>query len=137
VTYRQVLDWISDLLTAYTHHSELHVITALVLISTLYKSLGHAKSSQSSLVVSWQRIYISLTVTAVHYEVFFAQPNSLLAISPQSPSAADSLNSNSSQSKSQDFLYDWRFTANQFVIEPSPLRPTTSIYFSLTEHLRL
>jgi hypothetical protein len=33
-----------DLLTTYTHHSELQVITAVTLISTLYKSL-HAKSS--------------------------------------------------------------------------------------------
>jgi hypothetical protein len=31
-----------------------------------HKSLGHAKSSQSSLVVSWQRIYNSLTVTTAH-----------------------------------------------------------------------
>jgi hypothetical protein len=38
--------WIGelDLLTTCTHHSELQVITALSLISTLYKSL-HAKSS--------------------------------------------------------------------------------------------
>jgi hypothetical protein len=37
--------WISEyLLTTYTHHSELQVITALSLISTLYKSLReHAK----------------------------------------------------------------------------------------------
>jgi hypothetical protein len=25
-------------------------------------------------------------------------------------------------------LYDWRFTANQFVLVTSPLRPTTSIF---------
>jgi hypothetical protein len=30
--------------------------TALLLAYTLHKSLGHAKSSQSSLVVSWQQI---------------------------------------------------------------------------------
>jgi hypothetical protein len=57
--------------------------TALSLIYTLYKSLGHAKSSQYSLIVSWQRIYNSLTVTAAHYEVFLAQPNSFLAICSQ------------------------------------------------------
>jgi hypothetical protein len=28
-------------------------------------------------------------------------------------------------------LYDWRFTANQFVLATNPLRPTTSIYFQL------
>jgi hypothetical protein len=75
------IGWL-DLLT---HHSELHVITALSFIYTRYKSLGYFKSSQSSLVVSWQRIYNSRTVTAAHYdEVLFAQTNSFLAISSQS-----------------------------------------------------
>jgi hypothetical protein len=32
------MDWILDLLTTYTHHSELQVITALSLVSALYKS---------------------------------------------------------------------------------------------------
>jgi hypothetical protein len=44
-----------DLLTTYTHDSELQAITVLSLISTIHKSL-QAKSSQSSLVVSWQRL---------------------------------------------------------------------------------
>jgi hypothetical protein len=37
------VDWILDLLTAFTHHSELQVIIVPPLISTLHKSL-HAKS---------------------------------------------------------------------------------------------
>jgi hypothetical protein len=37
-----------DLLTTYTHDSEVQVITGLSLISTLYKSLAHAKSPQSA-----------------------------------------------------------------------------------------
>jgi hypothetical protein len=57
--------------------------TALSLICTLYKSLGHANSSHSSSVVSWQLKYNSLSLTAAHYEVFLAQPNSFLAISSQ------------------------------------------------------
>jgi hypothetical protein len=36
-----------------------------------YKSLGHAESSQSSLVVSWKRIYNSLTVTITHMKSSF------------------------------------------------------------------
>jgi hypothetical protein len=36
-----------------------------------------------------------------------------------------------------DLLYDWLFTANQFVLAPSPLRLTTTDYFSATELLRL
>jgi hypothetical protein len=30
-----------------------------------------------------------------------------------------------------ELLYNWQFTANQFVLEPSPLRLTTSIIFQL------
>jgi hypothetical protein len=33
--------------------------------------------------------------------------------------------------KSQELLYDWRFTANQFILEPSPLRPTTRVFSPL------
>jgi hypothetical protein len=35
-----------------------------------------------------------------------------------------------------ELLYDWQFTANQFILAPSPLRPTTGILFP-TEHLGL
>jgi hypothetical protein len=38
------MDWWVELLTTYTHHSELQVITALSLISTLYKSPQHPLS---------------------------------------------------------------------------------------------
>jgi hypothetical protein len=34
-----------------------------------------------------------------------------------------------SESESE-LLYDWRFTANLFVLATSPLRPTTSIFFA-------
>jgi hypothetical protein len=49
-----------DLLTNYTHHSELQVITAPSLIYTLYKSLLQTLSllqpAVSSLAVPWQRL---------------------------------------------------------------------------------
>jgi hypothetical protein len=49
-----------DLLATYTHHSELQVITALLLISTLYKSLLQTlcllQAAVSSLSVPWQRL---------------------------------------------------------------------------------
>jgi hypothetical protein len=95
-------------------------ITALSLIYTLYKSLGDLKFSQSSLVVSWQRMYNSLTVTAEHYEVFFAQPISFLAISSElfwKLSTPETLNSrltahlelrNSTDYLSQKSHCDWR-----------------------------
>jgi hypothetical protein len=38
------MDWWMDLLTTYTHHSELRIITALSLTSTLYKSTQHPLS---------------------------------------------------------------------------------------------
>jgi hypothetical protein len=38
------MDWILDLLTTCTHHSKLQVITALSLLSTLYKSQQHPLS---------------------------------------------------------------------------------------------
>jgi hypothetical protein len=42
--YRWDLDWWMDLLTTYTHHSELQLITAVSLISTHYKSPQHPLS---------------------------------------------------------------------------------------------
>jgi hypothetical protein len=43
----------------------------LSLISTIYKSPGHAKLFQSSVVVTWQRIYNSLTVATAHIKSSF------------------------------------------------------------------
>jgi hypothetical protein len=34
-----------------------------------------------------------------------------------------------------ELLYDWRITANQFILEPSPLKLTTKDHFSATETL--
>jgi hypothetical protein len=33
------------------------------------------------------------------------------------------------QSQESKLLYDWRFTANQFALAPSPVRLTTSVLF--------
>jgi hypothetical protein len=41
---------------------------------------------------------------------------------------AKSKSNKKSKSKS-NLLYDWRFTANQFVLASSPLRPTTRFFF--------
>jgi hypothetical protein len=42
--YRRGMDWILDILTTYTHHTELQVITALSLIYTINKLPQHALS---------------------------------------------------------------------------------------------
>jgi hypothetical protein len=56
-TIDHVLDWILDLLTTYTHNSELQVITAPSLISTLCRSPQHMPSlfqpAMSSSAVPW------------------------------------------------------------------------------------
>jgi hypothetical protein len=57
VTLDGGLDSILDLLTTYTHDSELQVVTAPLLIYTLYKSPQHSLSifqpAVSSLAVPW------------------------------------------------------------------------------------
>jgi hypothetical protein len=53
--YRQVMDRWMDLLTTYTHHSELQVITVLSLISRLYKSPQHPVSLLPACCVSNSR----------------------------------------------------------------------------------
>jgi hypothetical protein len=79
----------------------------------------------------------SFTITRNHNQLqeltINLQPN------PSSSTAEDSVHSRCHSttlfcpSKSK-VLYDWRFTANQFVLVSSPLRPTTRDF--LTELLR-
>jgi hypothetical protein len=38
---------------------------------------------------------------------------------------ATAVNMSSRDELERGLLYDWRFTANQYVLAPSPLRPTT------------
>jgi hypothetical protein len=116
VTYRRILDWMIGFIdTLFTPLGTTGKYSSTA-ISTLYSSLLHTLVSQSSLVLSWQHIHNSLIVTAAHYEVFFAQPNSFLALfsvtfdcrlSQFSAATANSgtrLNSNSSRSRSQSYF---------------------------------
>jgi hypothetical protein len=60
------IGWL-DLSAPYSHNSGLQAVTALSLFYTLYSSPLHTHyGSQSSLVVSWQRIYNNLTVISNH-----------------------------------------------------------------------
>jgi hypothetical protein len=79
-----VLDWMSGFIdTLYTPLGTTGNYSNIAL-STLYSSPIHThKGSQPLLVLSWQRIHNSPTATAAHYEVFFSQPNSFLAIYSQ------------------------------------------------------
>jgi hypothetical protein len=100
--------------------------TALSLICTLYKSLEHAKSSRSSLVVSWQRIYKPHCNFSTH-KIFKSHAKS----SFHRLTFKSQLNSQSASESESQLLYDWRFTANQFILATSLLRLTTSNFFHL------
>jgi hypothetical protein len=67
------MDWILDLLTRLGTTR----IYSAIADYTLCKSLAHAKSSQFSLVVSWQRFYKSLPVATAHIEYCFNMLNLL------------------------------------------------------------
>jgi hypothetical protein len=67
VTIRRVLVWMIGFINTLYIQLGTTGNTAPLLISSLYSSLLHMhKGSQSSLVVSWQWIYNSLTVTATN-----------------------------------------------------------------------
>jgi hypothetical protein len=55
---------------------------------------------------------------------------SFLCIPEVSPASATTT-ATPDKSKSE-LLYDWRFTVYQFVLAPSPLRPTTREFFNCT-----
>jgi hypothetical protein len=76
-----------DLLTTSIHHSEIQVITALWLISTLYKSPQHQLSLFSSLLCLhqpfpgngfWQWRFFSFTRSGPFFSTTFADLNSQL-----------------------------------------------------------
>jgi hypothetical protein len=49
--YRRGLDWRMDLLTTYTHDSDLQSLTALSLTFTLYKSFEHTLNNSGHFIV--------------------------------------------------------------------------------------
>jgi hypothetical protein len=64
--------WVCRLDIGFTDHFNTPLgATSNCRATTLYKSLGNSESSESSLVVSWQRIYTSLTVTTAHIKSSF------------------------------------------------------------------
>jgi hypothetical protein len=76
--YRRGMDWWMDLLTTYTHHSELQVITALSLISTVYKSPQHPLSLFSACCILISRFLGKASnngdSSASRAQVFLLQP---------------------------------------------------------------
>jgi hypothetical protein len=67
VTIDGVLDWMTEFIDTLYTHVRTTGNTSLLLIYTLRSSGFQTHyDSQSSLVMSWQRIYNSLTVTSNH-----------------------------------------------------------------------
>jgi hypothetical protein len=123
VTIRWGMNCWMYLLATYTHHSELQVITAPPLISTIYSSLQHPLSlsqpTVSSTAVPWQRLLRAEILqlpelTSFLHRLSFRNTWQLFPLESGSGS---------------ELLYDRPFTDNQFVLAPRPLRPTTSIFF--------
>jgi hypothetical protein len=110
VTIDRVLDWRLDLLTTYTYDSEPHAITVPPPTSTIHKSPQHPLSLFPACCVFSRSLATASNSTdssTSHAQVLFSQPPGLSKL-----------------------LYDGRFTANQFVLVSSPLRPMTRAFFS-------
>jgi hypothetical protein len=132
----------------YINHSELQVITVLLLISTIHRSSQHTLShfpacyvfnrrflaatsnsgdSPASRAhdVAVRRISRNWTIIScqLNYSAISSEP--LLLSLTQLPA----LNW-TGQSSEPELLYDWRFTANQFVLATSPRDPRQEFLFS-------
>jgi hypothetical protein len=125
-----------DLLTTYIHDSELQSPATLSLIK-LYKSLHAASSPACSVLTS--RCLVTASNNGDSSASVLA---SLLSVEYPTIEISTELQRhlfsaflaklNSQLSESESF-YDWRFTANRFVLVTSPLRLTTSNFiFRLT-----
>jgi hypothetical protein len=119
--YRRGLDWILVLLTTYiltirdTDHWHIHISVLNLL--------------HSPLAVSWQRIFNTGTVrVSLNYTFQISHIKSSLHNQTFNWELLLTILLSKSKSKS---LYDWRFTANQFVLASSPLRLTTRDFFQL------
>jgi hypothetical protein len=122
------------LLKPYTHHPELQVITAQPLISTLYSSLEHSLSffqpAVSSRAVPWQRLpTLEILQLPELMSSYHSRPCRTLSIPSidkfQLPIIKSGVRIRVIVTLRR------RFIANQFVLAPSLLRSTTSIFFQL------
>jgi hypothetical protein len=122
-----------DLLTTYTHHSELKAITAQPLISTIHNSqftVALAKPFPACCVLTSRSL-----ITASNSEISLAsQAQAHSSQTPLRNSLSTELSSKSMSKSKSDLHYDWRFTASQFVLSSSTLRFTIRV--SSTESLR-
>jgi hypothetical protein len=119
--YRRGIHWWTHLLTTYTHHSELQIITALSLIFIHYKSSQHPLSLFPACCVFISR---SLAMTSNNEDSW---ASSAQVLSSQPPVQDSALNWQLTGPESEsELLYDWRFTANHFVFATSTLSLTAS-----------
>jgi hypothetical protein len=111
--YRRGLDWWMDLLTTYSANANLHNSQITTAPAKRFSSL------LPSPAIPRQRL---LTLEILQLP---ALRSSLLWLAYRTACQLSSLESGSES----ELLYDWRFTASQFVFATSPLRLTTSNSF--------
>jgi hypothetical protein len=110
----------------YWHNSELQIIASSSLISkSIQVTAANINSSPVRSVFNNR-----FPVMDVNTGDSSASCSQVLPVWRISRNCTISIPSISWKSESEpELLYDWRFTANQFVLTPSPLRPTNSIFF--------
>jgi hypothetical protein len=121
MTYWRVFHWIIGFIdTLYTPLGTTGSYSAIADLHTLQFTV-----TLTNVLISWQRIHNSLTVTQITREVFFAQPNSFLAsIRP----TANSGTQFSFYSKSR-FCYDRRSVGQSLLVSSIHLGLTTRFLF--------
>jgi hypothetical protein len=126
--YRRGMDWWMDLLTTYTHHSELQALIVLSLISTLYISL-HTKSCPACSAFT-----SCCLVTALNNgDTSACVLTSLLSNEYLTPEMSIELIGSESKSK---LCYEWWSVGQSVFVSSTQLGLETRVIFVLSDSYR-